>query len=219
MSTGGVRVSAHRRDTDDEAAALARALDSGAEYVELDIRRTSAGRLVVRHDPLRGDGHYPLAEALEAVRGRAKAHLDLKERGHEEEILALAEEVFGADGRDGYVVTTRFPRSISRVKAMAPGVRCALSVGRSPWRAGFAADLFPVGRIRDCGADWVALEYRLAGLGVLDRCARAGFPAMLWTVNDPRALRRFLADPRVAVVITDLPKTALELRRRNGGSA
>ncbi|MEO3782223.1 glycerophosphodiester phosphodiesterase [Actinocorallia sp. B10E7] len=219
MKPAEARVSAHRRDTDDEAAALVRALDSGADYVELDIRRSQTGELVVRHDPLSGDGHHRLADALRAVRGRAKAHLDLKEPGYEEEVLALAREVFGEDGRDEYVFTTGFAGSVARAKELDPGVRCALSVGRSPWRPGFAADLFPVGRIRDCGADWVALEYRLAGLGVLERCARAGIPAMLWTVNDPRALRRFLADPRVAVVITDLPRTALELRGRNRRSA
>lgn len=219
MSTAGIWISAHRRDTDDEAAALAGALDSGADYVELDVRRSRAGTLVVRHDRPAGEEHHRLADALRTVRGRARAHLDLKEEGHEEEVLSLAEEVFGSGGREEYVVTTRSARSIARVKALAPDVRCALSVGRSPWRPGFAADLFPVGRVRDCGADWVALEHRLAGLGVLERCARAGLPAMVWTVNDPRALRRFLADPRIAVVITDLPRTALELRRQSGRSA
>ncbi|WP_232835674.1 glycerophosphodiester phosphodiesterase [Actinocorallia populi] len=218
MKPAETLVSAHRRDGDDEAAALDRALASGAHYVELDVRRTAAGELVVRHGPLAGEGHHRLADALRAVRGRAKAHLDLKEPGHEAEVLALASDVLGADGSGEYLLTTRFARSIVRAKELAPDVRCALSVGRPPWHPGFAADLRPVSRIRDCGADWVALNHRLAGLGVLERCARAGIPAMLWTVNAPRALRRVLADPRVAMVVTDHPHTALGLRH-DGGSA
>jgi len=34
----------------------------------------------------------------------------------------------------------------------------------------------------------------------------------VWTVNDPRRMRRHLADPRVAGVITDVPGGALALR-------
>ncbi|GAA0948248.1 glycerophosphodiester phosphodiesterase [Actinocorallia libanotica] len=218
MKPAETLVSAHRRDGGDEVAALARALESGAHYVELDIRRSAGGELVVRHDPPRGEDHYRLVDALRAVRGRARAHLDLKEPGYEADVLALAAEVFGAGGEDSYLFTTRYDRSVARAKELAPGVRCALSVGRPPWHPGFAADLGPVARIRACGADWVALDHRLVGLGVLERCARAGVPAMLWTVNAPRALRRYLADPRVAMVVTDHPRTALELRG-NGGSA
>jgi glycerophosphoryl diester phosphodiesterase len=35
---------------------------------------------------------------------------------------------------------------------------------------------------------------------------------MVWTVNDEPQMRRFLADPRVAVLITDRPRHALRLR-------
>jgi glycerophosphoryl diester phosphodiesterase len=35
---------------------------------------------------------------------------------------------------------------------------------------------------------------------------------MVWTVNEDAALRAFLADPRVDVLITDRPRRAVELR-------
>jgi glycerophosphoryl diester phosphodiesterase len=35
---------------------------------------------------------------------------------------------------------------------------------------------------------------------------------MIWTVNDDSLMRRFLADPRVSVLITDRPRQALRLR-------
>ena len=39
------------------------------------------------------------------------------------------------------------------------------------------------------------------------------FPMMVWTVNGPQRLRAYLADGRVAGIITDLPGLALETRR------
>ncbi|WP_030173129.1 glycerophosphodiester phosphodiesterase [Spirillospora albida] len=216
-------ISAHRRD---EAgfAGLADAVASGAEYVEIDIRRTGDGRLVVHHDPHIGGlnlGRIPYArarelsplprvdEAMELIAGRARGHLDLKERGCEHETVALALRIFGA-GR--FVVTTREISSLVEIKRRFPQVTTALSVGRGLRERGAHRDFVPVRLIRRAGADMVALNHRLARAGVLRQCARAGFPAMIWTVNAAPSMRRFLADPRVAVLITDHPGTALALR-------
>jgi glycerophosphoryl diester phosphodiesterase len=223
----GAAISAHRRDSAG-LAGLRDAVASGAEYVEIDVRRTSDGALVVHHDRsvagiplsrcpyprLRELSPWPVPlvpEALEIIRGgAARAHLDLKERGCEDEAVALALAAFGPDG---FVVTTREPASIAQIKRRFPEVTAALSVGRGFWERGAAVrDYAPLRAIRDCGADMVAINHRLARVGVLGRCARAGLPAMVWTVNAEPLMRRFLADPRVAVLITDFPGTALRLR-------
>ncbi len=135
--------------------------------------------------------------------------MDLKESGCERATVAMAAEVLGTDG---VVVTSRRPGSIAIVKKEFAGVRAALSLGRGWYHPGGVRDMFPVRRLRACGADWVAINHRLARLGVLDRCARHGFPAMVWTVNTDQWMRRFLADPRVAVLITDRPSHAARLR-------
>jgi glycerophosphoryl diester phosphodiesterase len=48
------------------------------------------------------------------------------------------------------------------------------------------------------------------------QCHRGGIKAMIWTVNDDRAIGRWLADPRVDVVVTDRPGHAAMLRNRLG---
>ncbi|WP_116026440.1 glycerophosphodiester phosphodiesterase [Thermomonospora umbrina] len=216
-------ISAHRRD---HHGAFDTAVGSGAEYVEIDVRRTGDGELVAHHD--REVGGLPLArctyervraavdrpvpllgDALDAIAGRALGHLDLKERGAEHETVELAMERLG-EGR--FVVTTRYSESIRLIKRDFPGVRTALSVGRGVWERGAVRDLSPLALVRACGADMVALNHRLARLGVLRQCARAGFPAMVWTVNAEPLMRRFLGDPRVAVLVTDHPGRALALR-------
>ncbi|GAA1535326.1 glycerophosphodiester phosphodiesterase [Actinomadura kijaniata] len=218
-------ISAHRRD-EAGLTGLHEAVDSGAEYVEIDVRRTGDGELVVHHDPavaglplkrisrdrLQRAASRPVprvADALRIISGRARAHLDLKERGCEHEAVAMALAAFAPED---LVVTTRDPASVALVKTAFPHVTTALSVGRGLWERGAFGDFAPIRAIRESGADMVALNHRLARVGVLAQCARAGFPAMVWTVNAEPLMRRFLGDPRVAVLITDHPETALRLR-------
>lgn len=218
-------ISAHRRDQRG-LTGLSEAVESGAEYVEIDIRRTGDGRLVVHHDPdLAGlplkrltyervqelsPRPVPLvSEAMGIIGGRAQGHLDLKERGCEHETVEMAIEAFG---RDRFVVTTREVLSLVQIRRTFPGVRTALSVGRNLWERGVAHDFAPLPLIRKAGADMVAVNHRLARVGVLRQCGRAGIPAMVWTVNAEPVMRRFLGDPRVAVLVTDRPDVALKLR-------
>ncbi len=218
-------VSAHRRD-EAGLTGLKDAVESGAEYVEIDIRRTGDGRLVVHHDarvaglPLNrlpygrveelAPRPVPLvADAMQIIAGRARGHLDLKERGCEHETVELALEAFGPGE---FVVTTREIDSLMEIKTRFPGVTTALSVGRGLLERGAARDFAPLRLVRRAGADMVALNHRYARVGVLAQCARAGVPAMIWTVNAVPLMRRFLRDPRVAVLITDHPGTALRLR-------
>jgi glycerophosphoryl diester phosphodiesterase len=218
-------ISAHRRDTADPGV-LEAAVTSGAEYAELDIRRTADGELVVHHDErvagarlarstyrqlCAAAGHQVprVREALEVLAGRVKGHLDLKEPGTEHEVVSLALDLLGPQN---FVVTTDDAASVAAVKRAFPRVITALSVGRYLPQPGTVRDLFPLDRIRACGADWVAMHHRLARLGVLRQCAREGIPAMVWTVNDRPLMRRFLADDRVSVLITDRPADAVRLR-------
>jgi len=43
-------------------------------------------------------------------------------------------------------------------------------------------------------------------------CERSGRKVWIWTVDDKRLMRRFIADPRVAGLITNRPDRALKLR-------
>lgn len=232
-----VAVSAHKGGSEDARSATWEAYESavttGAEYVEFDIRRTRDGKFVVFHDPrvagrpLSGlsyeelcvaAGHrVPLAgDVMALIAGRMKGHLDLKEVGGEDEIIRLALDRLGPES---FVATTLEDSSIARIKRMFPEVTAALSLGRSLREVAWfrkaptrIQELYPLRRMRACGADWLAVHRRLARATVLRMCGRQGVPAMVWTVNDEPPMRRFLADDRVAVLITDRPRHALRLR-------
>ena len=214
--------------------AYSSALDSGAEYVEFDIRRTADGELAAFHDARTRQGEAlsaisyarlcelagyevpRVADVMALIAGKAIGHLDVKDTGGEEQVVRMALDILGP-GR--FVVTTLEDESVAAVKARFPEVPAALSLGRnldevprSRRAATRLTELRPMGRLRACGADWVAVNRRLARAGVLAQCHRAGIRTMIWTVDEDAEMRRWLADPRVTVLITNRPDAAVALR-------
>lgn len=211
------------------------ALASGAEYAEFDVRRTADGVFVVHHDARAPHGGPPLArityaelcaragfavpvaeDVMGLVAGRLVGHLDLKESGYERELTDRAVALLG---RDGLVATTLEDASVAAITRHFPGVRTALSLGRDRREVGAArlaatraGELFPMRRLRACGAHGVAVHHLLARAGVLRRAAAHRLFTMVWTVNDDAGLRAFLTDARVDVLVTDRPRRAVELR-------
>jgi glycerophosphoryl diester phosphodiesterase len=228
--------------------AYQQAAATGAEYVEFDIRRTRDGVLVVWHNAEAGSpgrpvpqlsyaqlckaAGYPVPrvdEVMQLLAGQATGHLDLKETGYEDEVISLALATFGPGN---FVATTLEDVSIAAIKRSFPEVRTALSLGRShgevpPWRwpSLRASELFPLARIRRCGADWVAVNHQIARLGVVGTCQRLGIGVMVWTVDSDKLISEFLADQRVDVLITNRPRYAVQARARlisatvDGGSS
>jgi len=234
-----VQISAHQggseRARPQTYEAYQDALVSGAEYAEFDIRRTADDVLVIYHDaaagragPRLGDvgyqelcdrAGYPVPRAedvMQLLGGRLAGHLDLKETGYEERVISLALAAFGAGN---FVATTLEDVSVRRIKQAFPAVRTALSLGRDlqpiprhRWAEVRRGELFPLRRLRACGADLAAVNYKLARLGVLSSCARHGIPAMVWTVDADELIDRFVTDPRIAVLITNRPRQAVRRR-------
>jgi glycerophosphoryl diester phosphodiesterase len=160
--------------------------------------------------------------ALLARHGLA-GHLDLKETGYEADVIALALASFGDPAR--FVATTLEDGSVRAIKTTFPQVRAALSLGRDlrevaahRWLGVRAAELAPLPRVRRCGADWVAVNYQLARLGVIRACHRAGVGVMVWTVDGDAHVDEFLGDGRVEVLITNRPRFAVGRRAALAGA-
>lgn len=244
-------ISAHRGGGEDAPRgthqAYLAAVSTGADYIEFDIRRTADGQLVAFHDATTGRGQvvgelsylrlcreagYEVPRAGDIMRiiaGKAKGHLDLKERG-EEQVIEQALDILGPEQ---FVATTLDDACVKAIRSRFPQVQAGLSLGRDlsalPRRRRVlvrAAELYPLSRLRACGADWCAVHQRLALAGVLRQCSRHGISTMVWTVNNDSMITRLLADPRVDVVVTDRPRRAAALRdqllataaERNGAS-
>lgn len=229
-------VSAHARAAATTRDTLATALASGAELVELDAQRCRDGRWVAHHDAWVRDltsaevvartGVLRLGEAAAEVAGRAQVHLDLKPAADE---VAAVREVLAWVPAEDVVVTSLEDASVRRLRGWAddeaPALRVGLTLGRDlrgrPLRhqaATRTAELAPTARLRRSGADLVAAHHVVARLGGARAARRLGLPLLVWTVDDDRALRHWLAPGRADVVVSNRPARALALRARTLGS-
>ena len=210
-----------------------RAISLGVNYVEIDVRRSADGVYVNYHDERTPSGRgvrelsyaalkqeldadlLKVGDVMELVDGRVGLHVDVKETGDEAAVVRLIQ----AGCAHSPVVFTGGDDSIRAIKETFPMVSAGLTLGEDlegapPWRYVRVrlSELFPGVRLRRSHADFAAVHQRLAGIRVLDYCARAHMPAWVWTVDDELNIARFMRDPRVAVLITNRPDIALRFR-------
>lgn len=193
-----------------------------ADGVELDVRRSADGKLVLSHDPVLGglpvsstpwselgeldlgEGHHPaLLDEVLAALPNIPVQLEVKnlpiEPGYEPDHRIALEAAERARPRD--IVTSFNPDSLAAVRRVFPAVATGLCVP-----AGFAFDQ----SVRQClDAGHVALvpEHTLV-TGEIN----ADLQVYPWTVNEPnRAIE--LAEFGVAGIITNDPGLMAETLR------
>jgi glycerophosphoryl diester phosphodiesterase len=215
------------------ATRYSRAIEMGVDFVEIDIRRTTDGVFINYHDDHTpsgraardlsyadleeelGDELLTVDHAIDIVDGKAGLHVDVKEEGYEADVVRFIQAGF----KHSDIVFTSGDRPIRTIKDQFPAARTGLSLGDDlegapPWRYVQVrlSELFPGPRLRRSHADFAAVHRRLARVSVLDYCARTRMPAWVWTVDEEADIKRFMRDPRVAVLITNRPDIAMRFR-------
>jgi glycerophosphoryl diester phosphodiesterase len=243
-SSGPPLVSAHRGGAEGDPtlenslAAIERSISLGVEFVEFDVQRCWDGALVVSHgEVVDSAGVLTFGEVLAALKGRAKAHIDLKftspaalyaEPGSTYEVAAVRAALAVLPAND-LVVTTLEDQSVRAIRDWADAelageeladLLVGLSLGRDVrGRSRLeqlrvrSSEAFPTRRMRESRANLVVVERTLARLTVLRWAQRHQLPVLVWTVDDASDLRRLLRDRRVWLVATNFPSRALALRR------
>ncbi len=208
-------------------AAFARAVQLGADGIELDVRQAAGGELVIFHDP--SVGHEPLdslsakaisaragysvptlEEVLDWARGRIALDVELKEDGYVDRVARVL-EAFAAGG--GALLVTSFLDSvIAQLSEGAPLLRRGLLIHFTTHGA--------VARARACGAHALVVEERLASDGLLGEATERGLECIIWhLLADGEAHARYL-DGRASAVITDDVAWALDARASyHGGTS
>ena len=205
---------------DNSLAYVRYALASGADCLEVDVRRGADGKLMLGHDA--ADAALPSLEevfTLLAETPRMGINCDLKEPGLEEAVCALA-EAKGLAGRVLLTGTVDMRRWTARhelheiaslwanIEELLPDFdKERLKEPACREQAAEAA----VRLCRELGIDTVNSWYGLADEAFLERFRRAGIALSLWTVNEEEALRRYLR-AGVRSITTRKLKLALALR-------
>jgi glycerophosphoryl diester phosphodiesterase len=169
--------------------AFERAIELGADAVELDVHADADGRLVVTHDAPRAGRSYPtLEEALDLCRGRIPVMAELKtpRRYRRHDVVARTVRMLADDD-----VVVCFQRAaLEESRRLRPGIRTCQHVGygvsiraaHAAWAAGFAD-----GRVTQRG---------LAAAQAL------GLVPLVYTVNEPARMRE-LEEAGASGIFTD----------------
>ena len=233
-----------RRAPANSLEAFELACSSGADMIELDVRRTLDGEYIAFHDAALGTtptsrltygqiielrnekpvrrrlgrlegGRPPLLEqVLRHLGGRIGFDIELKELGYEREILDLALDHMPPEK---LVITSFEDSAVAASKRHRPDVRAGLLLGSgSSSVRGRVIDLLPLPRRLACGADFLAPYHRLIDAPGLTRDTHEPAPLVPWTVNRGRRIEALLADERVEAIITDVPELAVRARAKVG---
>lgn len=200
-------------------AGFLKALELGADAVELDVRATEGGTVMVMHDPtvdrttggrgkiaqmsfaamrqlrLANDERVPaLAEALDLLKGRCPVKVDVKVRGIVDE---TARDIKRAGMVREVVVMAYGRKEIAAFRDALPQV--AIEVGGVIYRyrrgpAIRAAKAF--------GATIISSQHRVTTKGFVADCGKAGLSVHVWTVNE-RPLADRMREYGVAGITTD----------------
>ncbi|MBN1945719.1 MAG: glycerophosphodiester phosphodiesterase [Bradymonadales bacterium] len=208
--------------------AFEKAIELGADMIELDVRRTADGVLVVFHDPdIAGirlaDMSYAellqhtaklgfevprLVDVVNNVKERIALDIEIKETGYEAELVRLLGMHLDPSN---FVVTSFLDSSVSAIRQIDPAIDAGLLLGtKLTWGTlrQVISEWWPKARLCQTGATFVAAHHRLCRLGFSRRMTRLGLPLLVWTVNQEVAIRHFIRC-RVAGIITDRPDLAL----------
>jgi glycerophosphoryl diester phosphodiesterase len=201
-------------ETENTLAAFDRALAAGCDGLELDLRRSGDGRVVVHHDaelkPDAGRGeavtiadatlralrrvHPDLAtleQVLERYSERAWLDLEVKEAAAAE---ATAAALHRRPPRRGFVVSSFEAAALARLRAAAPELPLCLNLRR------------PVSprRLRRFAVPWIAPQQASCPAWYVRTLRKAGWRVLVWTVNRPSRMR-LLARAGADAIVSDDP--------------
>lgn len=206
-------VIAHRGASYDEPEntlpAFERAIEFGADYVELDVHAAPDGRLVVTHDPpsnrlLLADGGVPtLEQVLDLCRGRIGVMVELK-RPHRYRRHRVVSRTLDLLDDDGVLVS--FERgALLEAHARRPRIRLVQHVG-------FGVSIRAAARYA-----WaVGFENGRATARAISRAHALGLVTTVYTVNEPERMRE-LAQLGVGGIFSDRPDLLRATLRRPPG--
>lgn len=224
---------------ENSAAAFQHALDAGIETLELDVRRSRDGALIVLHDERvridgkrRRIGSLTLAELrqampwllefreyLERFGSLAPFNLDLKEPGYEPQVAAELRR-FGLGPT--VLVSSGHIRSLRRMAELIPAATIGLSRGHLasgvPWRlprdilTGWERLTMPpliLASAPFARADATMLQHHVITQTIVRLLNHFGYQVYAWTVDDPAEAVR-LAECGVAGIASNHPWEILD---------
>jgi glycerophosphoryl diester phosphodiesterase len=182
-----------------------KALELGVDAVELDVRTTKDGQLVVIHDPEADrttdgkglvseltleqvkqfktgkDQSIPtLEEALDFLDRKVRVLVELKETGYEDKVLKLVQ----SKALEGNVIIVSFhEEALRKVRELNGQVETGLI---------YARHKNPVKAASDLKANYLLPLYRFTHTADVQKAHQNGLKVIVWTINKPEEAAEYI---------------------------
>ncbi len=182
-----------------------KAIEIGVDAVELDVRKTKDGQLVVIHDAdvkrttdgkglvselalkeikgfsmEKGEKIPTLKEALGFLDKKVKTIIELKEAGVEKEVLALVHE----NGLEKNVIVTSFLEdALRKVRELDKDIATGLI---------YAKHKNPLKTALELKAQYLVPLYRFTHTANVQKAHENGLKVIVWTINTPEEVATYI---------------------------
>jgi glycerophosphoryl diester phosphodiesterase len=182
-----------------------KAIEIGVDAVELDVRKTKDGQLVVMHDAdvkrttdgeglvseltlkeikgfsaEKGEKIPTLKEALDFLDKKVKVIIELKETGVEDEVLALVK----ANRLEKNVIVTSFLEdALQKVRELDKDIATGLI---------YAKHKNPLKTALELKAQYLVALYRFTHTANVQKAHENGLKVIVWTINTPEEVAAYI---------------------------
>jgi len=196
-----------------------KALALGPGAVELDVRQTKDGVLVVIHDSRiswrrisrmtfqklnvlaskKGFVVPNLAQTLKIIGSKAFVYIELKEQGYESKVLEVALQILKPTN---FAVISFKANALKKIKQTWPKISVGLILKRNNIKV-----------LTDSDFDFFAIHYNLWKKGFAKLIPKAKH-VTVWTADKPELIQKLLKDKRIYGVTTNELELALKLNKQ-----
>ncbi len=197
-------------------ASFKKAIEIGVDAVELDVRKTKDGKLVVIHDAdvkrttdgeglvceltlaqikdLSSEGEKipTLEEALDFLDKKMKVLIELKEEGEEEQVLSF---VHSRGLEKNVVVISFLEEALKKVRALNKNVETGLI---------YAMHSNPIKAALELKANYLVALYRFVHKATVQKAHENGLKIVVWTINTSQEAQEY-AKKGVDGIASDKP--------------
>ncbi len=185
---------------DNTIESIKKALEVGADGVEVDVRVTRDGVAVLSHDPIpkkSSSTFTALSEAIATVNKRAPLMLEIKPKEPVEPIIKILENFFSRGWKPSDLMVSSFSYSIlGKIRDLLPAADVIVLDRWSGIRAAH--------RAKKLGIRKICMDHKWLWGGFIAAMSRSGYELYTYTLNNPARARR-LEKYGLAGVITDYP--------------
>ena len=212
--------------------AFLRAVETGCEMIELDLRQTADGKIVVFHDAKlenkllsemdsknlqdiayeKGIDVPFFEDVLEALAGKIMIDIEIKDPGIEKEVLLQTSAIM--PGRT-YLISSYDISILKKIRKLDSSVQIGWVVGERNYIIFKILKMFTFFRATIWNwINYLIPEYKYVDSKLVNTCQNLGIELLCWTVNSSQEMIR-LSNLNIAGIITDEPEECLRLISRH----